>query len=101
MLDKGIGIMFDQVNVGQVNKINKFKIVKALVTRTIKVDKTKFCFATFSSNTSYWAMSGATCYQNKKLIYGGGIMYWDNGEVVLLFDVAYAEVGSPKCDEFY
>uniref|UniRef100_A0A0E0J8V1 F-box protein At3g26010-like beta-propeller domain-containing protein n=1 Tax=Oryza nivara TaxID=4536 RepID=A0A0E0J8V1_ORYNI len=77
--NKGIGLAFDPENT-----ISKFKIVNAVGARTIEDNRTKLCFATFSSNTSCWAMSSTTVYvhtkincNNKKMAYGSGIMYWD------------------------
>uniref|UniRef100_A0A0D3HT91 F-box protein At3g26010-like beta-propeller domain-containing protein n=1 Tax=Oryza barthii TaxID=65489 RepID=A0A0D3HT91_9ORYZ len=93
--DKGIGLAFDPVDNFQENTVIKCKIVKAVGARTIEGNGTKFCFATFSSNTGCWAMSSMMVYvdtkincNNKKVTYGNGIMYWDYQEIVLWFDIA-------------
>lgn len=101
--DKGIVIAFDPVDNFQENTVSKFKIVKAVGARTIEDNRTKFCFATFSSNTGCWAMSSTTVYvdtkincNNKKGAYGSGIMYWDYQEIVLWFDIATDIAGIVK-----
>ncbi|BAT16672.1 Os12g0275600 [Oryza sativa Japonica Group] len=101
--DKGIGLAFDPVDNFQENTVSKFVIVKAVGARTIEDNGTKFCFATFSSNTGCWAMSSTTVYvdtkincNNKKVAYGSGIMYWDYQEIVLWFDIATDMAGIVK-----
>ncbi|EAY97120.1 hypothetical protein OsI_19046 [Oryza sativa Indica Group] len=103
--DKGIGLAFDPVDNFQENTVSKFVIVKAVGARTIEDNGTKFCFATFSSNTGCWAMSSTTVYvdtkincNNKKVAYGSGIMYWDYQEIVLCCAQGCSQKGSLRDD---
>uniref|UniRef100_J3NCK9 F-box domain-containing protein n=1 Tax=Oryza brachyantha TaxID=4533 RepID=J3NCK9_ORYBR len=98
---KQSSLMFDTVD-NDKEDTSKFMIVKAHA-MTIEENGTKFCFATFSSESGYWTMSRATVSvhtkvncRNKKVAYGSGIMYWDYHDLVLWFDIANIVAGVIK-----
>ncbi|KAJ1291327.1 hypothetical protein BS78_02G308300 [Paspalum vaginatum] len=98
---RAVGLVFDPSD--KPASKQKFMIVQALSSFATTNDTlANLRFVIFSSDTGCWVMSDTTITTNikqkycDKVVYSGGILYWDYKENLVWFDVATSAAGVIK-----
>ncbi|XP_062202766.1 uncharacterized protein LOC133905073 [Phragmites australis] len=94
----GVGLVFNPSDGSSAYAHSKFMVVQASPSEFTTDTSVEFHFVIFCSDTGRWTMPDTTVTANiapicNKVVYSGGVLYWDYQQHLLWFDVTRSAAG--------